>query len=119
MLSWMFFLVYSNKLYRMFTCCLCAGTLPKARKIFESLHAHGILPKANFVERNGLDLKGTHVGQSTPKVKAMFQEAMGGCLFIDEVYALAQGGASPGQGDPYAQDAIRTLLTEIENNRYN
>jgi hypothetical protein len=39
---------------------------------------------------------------------------MGGCLFIDEAYALVQGG-----GDSFSGEAIRMLLTEVENNRTN
>ena len=35
---------------------------------------------------------------------------MGGCLCIDEAYALAEG-------DKFSAEAIRTLLTEVENNR--
>ena len=36
---------------------------------------------------------------------------MGGCLFIDEAYALAQSK------DSFSGEAVRTLLTEVENNR--
>lgn len=39
---------------------------------------------------------------------------------ITEAYALAEGGdMTSGGGDLYAREAIRTLLTEIENNRTN
>ena len=37
---------------------------------------------------------------------------MGGTLFIDEAYALVDGG-----GDRFSGEAVRTLLTEVENNR--
>jgi len=53
-------------------------------------------------------------------VKRAIREANGGCLFIDEAYALSDGGQGPGEGgDAFAKDAIRTLLTEVENNRTN
>jgi hypothetical protein len=45
-------------------------------------------------------------------VKAAVADAMGGCLFLDEAYALAGDGK-------FNNDAIRTLLTEVENNRTN
>ena len=93
------------------------GKTTYARLIFKVLHAYGILPRDNFVEKNGLDLKGQHVGSTAPKVKKIIKEAMGGCLFLDEAYALAEGGNDG--GDVYAQEAIRTLLTEVENNRTN
>jgi hypothetical protein len=49
------------------------------------LHAFGVLPTDRFVECNGLELKGQYTGQTAPTVKRMVSEAMGGCLFIDEV----------------------------------
>jgi len=36
--------------------------------------------------------------------------AIGGCLFLDEAYALANG-------DKFSNEAIRMLLTEVENHR--
>jgi len=36
------------------------------------------------VERNALELKGTHIGWTCPQVKEMVQAALGGCLFLDE-----------------------------------
>jgi hypothetical protein len=54
------------------------------------------------------------VGQTAPKVQAAVADAMGGCLFIDEAYALAGGSRGP---DSFSGEAIRMLLTELENNR--
>jgi hypothetical protein len=43
---------------------------------------------------------------------------MGGCLFIDEAYSLAEGDGPIGSGgDSFAKEAVRTMLTEFENNR--
>jgi hypothetical protein len=61
------------------------GKTTIARKIARYLHAFGVLPTDRFVERNGLELKGQYTGQTAPTVKQMVSEAMGGCLFIDEV----------------------------------
>merc|ERR1711977_762202 len=61
-------------------------------------------------ERNALELKGQYCGQTAPKIREMFQMAMGGCLFLDEAYALANG-------DQFSNEAIRMLLTEVENHR--
>ena len=58
------------------------------------------------------------LGSSGPKVKAAVKAAMGGCLFIDEAYALAEGDGPIGSGgDSFAKEAVRTMLTEFENNR--
>ena len=71
-----------------------------------------MLPRDTLVERNGLQLKGQFVGQTSPTVTQAVHDAMGGTLFIDEAYALVDGG-----GDRFSGEAIRTLLTEVENNR--
>jgi hypothetical protein len=59
---------------------------------------------------NALDLKGQYVGHTAPRVISKIKSAMGGCLFLDEAYALAGK-------DEFSQEAVRTLLTEVENNR--
>lgn len=86
-----------------------------ARSIAKYLYAFGVLPRDNFVEKNGLEMKGMYVGHTAPVVKEAIADAMGGCLFIDEAYALS---ASEGN-DPFSGEAVRTLLTEVENNRTN
>merc|ERR1712166_469788 len=92
------------------------GKTTFTRLVFRVLYAYGILSRNNFVEKNGLELKGRYVGETAPKVQKAVNEAMGGCLFLDEAYALANDA----NGDcPFAKEAVRTLLTSIENNRTN
>ena len=79
------------------------------------MRAYGILKKDVFVEANALELKGEYVGQTAPRVQGIVRSAMGGVLFLDEAYALAGGGS--GKSDCFSNEAIRTLLTEVENNR--
>ena len=74
-----------------------------------------MLSKEAFVERNGIDLKGQYLGQTGPRVKGAIRAAMGGCLFLDEVYTLKSN--RDGGGDIFSQEAVGTLLTEVENNR--
>merc|ERR1719191_1970115 len=83
------------------------GKTTFARLMFKMLRAYGVLTKDVFIERNVLELTGQYCGQTAPKVKGMFQMAMGGCLFLDEAYALADG-------DKFSDEAIRMLLTEVE-----
>jgi hypothetical protein len=90
------------------------GKTTVARLIAKYLYAFKLLPTDRFIERNALELKGTHVGQTAPKVTEMVQSAMGGCLFLDEAYALVDRG-----GDQFSGEAVRMLLTEVENNRTN
>merc|ERR1711939_410393 len=86
------------------------GKTTFARLMFKTLLAHGVLKKDVFIERNALELKGEYCGQTAPKIKDIFRMAHGGCLFLDEAYALANG-------DKFSNEAIRMLLTEVENNR--
>ena len=88
------------------------GKTTCARLLARYLYALGILPHDRFVEKNALELKGAYVGQTTPRVIEAVKTAMGGCLFLDEAYSLAGG-------DVFSGEAVRTLLTEVENNRTN
>ena len=73
------------------------------------------MKKDVFVECNALELKAKYVGHTSDNVKKVVQSALGGCLFLDEAYALV---AEKGEkSDSFSNEAIRTLLTEIENNR--
>jgi hypothetical protein len=94
-----------------------AGKTTAARLLFRALRSLGLLKSNVFVERNALELKGTHVGWTCPQVKEMVQAALGGCLFLDEAYALSGSGVHGDRGDSFADEALRTLLTETENNR--
>eukprot|EP00931_Biecheleriopsis_adriatica_P077094 TRINITY_DN50717_c0_g1_i1.p1 TRINITY_DN50717_c0_g1~~TRINITY_DN50717_c0_g1_i1.p1 ORF type:complete len:1004 (+),score=228.82 TRINITY_DN50717_c0_g1_i1:64-3012(+) len=86
------------------------GKTTFARLLFKFLRAHGVLKKDVFIERNALELKGEYCGQTAPKIKDIFEMAVGGCLFLDEAYALANG-------DKFSNEAIRMLLTEVESHR--
>ena len=88
------------------------GKTTVARLLAKYLCAFGVLPHERFVEKNGLELKGQFVGQTAPVVKEAVADAMGGTLFVDEAYALVSRG-----GDHFSMETIRTLLTEVENNR--
>jgi SpoVK/Ycf46/Vps4 family AAA+-type ATPase len=106
--------VLRTSLNMVITGCPGTGKTTVARLCAKYLHALGVLPRGRFVECNGLELKGQYLGQTAPKVQQVVADAMGGCLFIDEAYALAGGGNGP---DSFGGEAIRMLLTELENNR--
>ena len=88
-----------------------------ARLLFRFLHAYGICTREVFVEKNGLELKSDHVGGTTPLVKEAVAMAKGGCLFLDEAYAIVDANEPGRHGDSFSQELVRTLLTEVENNR--
>ena len=90
------------------------GKTTFARMVHKFLKAHGVLT-GEFIEKNALELKGEYVGSTTPLVKACFKDAKNGTLFLDEAYSLASENG--GSGDIFSKEAVRTLLTETENNR--
>ena len=55
---------------------------------------------------------GQYVGQTAVKVKKVFEAAKGGVLFIDEAYSLLDGYRGY-----YGDEAIATIVQEMENNR--
>lgn len=83
-----------------------------ARLFAEILNDEKVLPTGNFVEAGRSDLVGIVVGETAVKVKQRFKEARGGVLFIDEAYALCDG-----QKGGYGDEAIATIVQEMENHR--
>lgn len=72
----------------------------------------GVLKRGHLVEVTRADLVAGYVGQTEGKVKKVVESAIDGVLFIDEAYALAQGGAND-----FGQQAITTLLERMESLR--
>jgi len=80
-------------------------------KLFKAIRA---LPTNKFIELNGNDLSAGYVGQTKDNVNDYYRRALGGVLFIDEAYVLAN---EHGPVDDYAKQAAETLMTHLENNR--
>ena len=71
----------------------------------------GILSKGQLVEVDRSGLVAGYVGQTALKTQDQIKKAMGGILFIDEAYALAQ------KDDAFGQEAIDTVLKAMEDHR--
>ena len=67
-----------------------------------------------FVEVHGRDLIAKYVGWTAAVTKQKIKEAEGGVLFIDEAYSL-----TPRYRNGYEQEAIATLIKEMEDKRDN
>jgi SpoVK/Ycf46/Vps4 family AAA+-type ATPase len=68
------------------------GKTTVARLIGRALKEEGLLSSGHLVEATGKDLVAEFVGQSAPKTAQLFESAMGGTLFIDEVQSLSAEG---------------------------
>lgn len=72
----------------------------------------GILKSGHLIETDRSGLVADYVGQTATKTNAIIDKALDGVLFIDEAYALAQGG-----DNDFGKEAISTLLKRMEDDR--
>ena len=89
------------------------GKTTVARLLARIYHVIGVLSKGQLVEVDRSGLVAGFVGQTAIKTNEAIQKALGGVLFIDEAYALAN------QDNPndFGQEAIETLLKGMEDHR--
>lgn len=85
-----------------------------ARLISQILARDGVLKTGRFVECGRADLVAKYVGWTAKAVRAKFREARGGVLFIDEAYSLSDGDHAT-----FGEEAINTIVQEMENHRDN
>lgn len=71
------------------------GKSETARRFGRVLFNLRVLPDARVTEVLATELMGEYVGQTAPKVRALFKAAAGGVLFIDEVRWAVGGAAVP------------------------
>ena len=91
------------------------GKTTVARILGEILREEGILRKGAFFEYSARDLVAEYVGQTAVKTATICRDAYGSVLFIDEAYALYEGGDH--NNNDYGREAITTLISEMENHR--
>ena len=89
------------------------GKTTVARMIAAIYKELGLLSKGNFVETDRSGLVAGYVGQTALKVKEVVEQAIGGVLFIDEAYSLANDMG----GSDYGKEAIDTLVKMMEDHR--
>ncbi|CAM5576163.1 hypothetical protein SMICM304S_11715 [Streptomyces microflavus] len=79
-------------------------------------YALGLLARPNpiWIEAQRSDLVGEFL-QTAVKANDLIDSALGGVLFVDEAYSLANSGYS--KGDAYRDEALQVLLKWAEDNR--
>lgn len=88
------------------------GKTTVARLIGEIYRDLGLLQRGHVIEIGGRDLVAGYVGQTNIQTNEIIDRAMDGVLFIDEAYALSQGG-----NNDFGQEAIDTLVKRMEDDR--
>lgn len=87
------------------------GKTTIARVVGQIYKELGVLSSGHLVETDRAGLVAGFVGQTATKTQDVCKKALGGILFIDEAYTLAQ------ENDQFGQEAIDTLLKIMEDKR--
>ena len=88
------------------------GKTMVARTVAQVLYHIGVISTNKLVETDRADLVAGYVGQTAMKTREVVLSAMDGVLFIDEAYALAQGGTND-----FGKEAIDTLVKMMDDHR--
>ena len=89
------------------------GKTTVARLLAKIYHAVGVLSKGQLVEVDRSGLVAGFVGQTALKAQEVVDKALGGVLFIDEAYALA----NQDNANDFGREAIEVLLKGMEDHR--
>lgn len=104
--------VPKQSLHFVFTGNPGTGKTTVARIVAKIMYGFQILETPNLVEADRSTLVAGYVGQTAIKTQEAIDKATNGVLFIDEAYMLAKKG-----GEDYGQEAIDTLLKQMEDLR--
>jgi Holliday junction resolvasome RuvABC ATP-dependent DNA helicase subunit len=88
------------------------GKTSVARVLAGIYREAGLLRNGQLIEVGKSELVASYLGQTSSKVTAVVEKALGGVLFIDEAYSLKTR-----EDDSYGQEAIDTLVALMENHR--
>ena len=86
------------------------GKTTVARLLGKIYHALGLLSRGEVVAVDRTRIVGRYLGETEENMKALFEEARGNVLFIDEAYTLYDGG---NDRKDFGYRAIDCLLTQL------
>jgi SpoVK/Ycf46/Vps4 family AAA+-type ATPase len=84
------------------------GKTTIARLLSKIYKEMGVLEKGHLIEVDRTALVAGYQGQTAIKTDAIIQKALGGTLFIDEIYTLIKNENDPGQ------ESLETLLKRMD-----
>lgn len=87
------------------------GKTTIARLIADMFKEMGLLKSGHLIETDRSGLVAEYAGQTAKKTEEVFRSSLGGILFIDEAYALANDNGG------FGKEAIDTLVKLIEDYR--
>jgi hypothetical protein len=85
------------------------GKTTVARLVAGIYRALGLLSTGHLVEVDRSELVAGYLGQTAVKTSEVVATALGGVLFVDEAYGLAE--------DQYGAEAVNTLVKDMEDHR--
>lgn len=106
--------MYSQKIARhmVFTGNPGSAKTTVARLFAQIMKDNEILSEGDLIECGRADIVDRYLGGTAPRIQRLFKKATGSVLFIDEAYSLVDGEIG-GYGD----EAINTIVQEMENHR--
>lgn len=88
------------------------GKTTVARILADIFRGLGIIKTGHLIETDRSGLVGQYIGETAIKTNRIIDSALNGVLFIDEAYALSEGG-----NNDFGKEAISTLIKRMEDDR--